>query len=131
MKLEEELLKGGIIASERASVLIRHADLAFVHEAHLAAILTAVAAIETHLRAEYANGRTRLVDLIDSSDLEPELKVELHHIRKFRNSWVHVDDPWEDSAFLEEPEENEQALYDMSQRALIALRKTVYSNPWI
>ena len=131
VRLDEELLKGGIITSERTVFLIRHADLAFVHEAHLAAILTAVAAIETHLRAESPNGRTRLVDLIDSSDLEPELKAELQYIRKFRNSWVHVDDPWDDSVFLEESEQSEQALFDASRRALIALRKTVYSNPWV
>lgn len=131
VRLDEELLKGGIITSERTAFLIRHADIAFFHEAHLAAILTAVAAIETHLRAESPNGRTRLVDLIDSSDLETELKAELQYIRRFRNSWVHVDDPWDDSVFLEESEQSEQALFDASRRALIALRKTVYSNPWV
>jgi hypothetical protein len=130
-QLDEDLLKGGVMVSERSAFLIRNADLAFMYEAHLASLLTAVAAIESHLRGEYPENRGRLVNLIDSSELEPELKIELHMIRRFRNSWVHVDDPWDDSALLENPEQSENDLFEIARRSLIVLRKTVYSNPFI
>jgi hypothetical protein len=131
VKLDEELLKGGVTLSEKSAFLIRHTDLAFVNEAHLAAILTAVAAIESHLRAEHPEAGKRLIDLIEASDLAPELKPELQAIRRFRNSWVHVDDPWDDSSLLEEPEKAEEAMFEMAQRALVALRRTIYTKPWI
>jgi hypothetical protein len=131
VQLDDDLLKGGVITSERSAFLIRNADLAFVHEAYLASLLTAVAAIESHLRGENPDGGGRLVDLIDSSELESELKTELNVIRRFRNSWVHIDAPWDDSALLENPEQSENELFEMARRSLIALRKTVYSNPYI
>jgi len=130
-ELDEQLLKGGAILSEKSAFVVRNADLAFVHEAHLAAVLTAVAAIETHLSAEDPHNRQRLVGLIDSSALDPELKAELHVLRKFRNSWVHVDDPWDDAELLDQSEAAEDHLQEMAGRALVALRKTIYSNPWI
>jgi len=37
--LDEELLKGGVILSEWCSFIVREADSAFVHGAHLASIL--------------------------------------------------------------------------------------------
>lgn len=131
VKLDEKLLKGGVITSEKSAILIRNADLAFVNEAHLASILTAVSAIESHLRSEYPSQGKRLADLIDSADLEDDLKSELHAIRKFRNLWVHVEDPWDDQFFLENPEEVEVKFLEMTKRSLTALRRTVYSNPWI
>ncbi|HEV7926141.1 MAG TPA: hypothetical protein VGR14_12335 [Verrucomicrobiae bacterium] len=131
MQLDDDLLKGGVMTSERSAFLMRNADLAFVHEAHLASLLTAVAAIESHLRGEYPDGGSRLVDLIDSSELEPELKAELNVIRRFRNKWVHVETLWDDSPLLENPERSEKELFEMARRSLIALRNTVYSNPFI
>jgi hypothetical protein len=131
VRLDEELLKGGVMMSEWSAFLVRNADLAFVYEAHLACLLTAVAAIESHLRTESAEGNRRLFELIDSCDLDEELKAELHAIRRFRNSWVHVDSPWDDSKLLEKPNEPEQQLFEIAQRSLIALRKTVYSNPFV
>jgi uncharacterized protein YutE (UPF0331/DUF86 family) len=130
-ELDEQLLKGGVVLSEKSAFLVRNADLAFVHEAHLAAVLTAVAAIETHLSAEDPYNRQRLVGLIDSSALDSELKAELHALRKFRNSWVHVDDPWDDGELLEQSNDAERHLEEMASRAVVALRKTIYSNPWI
>jgi hypothetical protein len=131
VQLDEDLLKGGVLMSERSAFLIRSADLAFVHEAYLASLLTAVAAIESHLRGEYPDSRGNLFNLIDTSELVPDLKAEFHTIRRFRNSWVHVDDPWDDSALLEDAERSENELFEMARRSLIALRKTVYCNPYI
>jgi hypothetical protein len=129
--LDDELLKGGLILSEWCSFIVREADTAFAHGAHLAAILTAVSGIETHLRSEYSNNSNdRLVDLINSSSLAVDLKADLHTLRKYRNRGVHVGDPWNDSNLLESPEEAERELENMALFAARALRRTIYADPW-
>ena len=129
--LDDRLLKGGVILSEWATFLIRDADTAFVGGAHLASIITGLAGVETHLRGEGGSSKQRLVELIDGSDLEEDLKQELQILRKYRNKWVHVADPWDDDALLELPEKHESELEEMARRCAVALRRTIYTNPWI
>jgi hypothetical protein len=130
--LDEELLKGGVILSEWCSFIVREADTAFAHGAHLASILTAVSGIETYLRSEYAkNNREKLFKLIDDSPIEDDLKKDLHTLRKYRNKWVHVDEPWNDEGLLETPELYEAELEEMAFFAAKALRQTIYENPWV
>lgn len=57
--LDDELLRGGVMLSEWCSFIVREADIAFVHGAFLATILTTVSAIETYLRAEYSTGQKK------------------------------------------------------------------------
>jgi len=101
VSLDETLLKGGVILSEWATFLIEDADMAFVAGAHLASIITSLAGVETHV------------------------------LRKYRNKWVHVADPWDDDALLKSPEEHEAELEEMARRCAVALRRTIYTNPWI
>ena len=130
--LDEELLKGGVVLSEWCSFIVRESDTAFVNSAHLASILTAVSGIETYLRSEYAqNGRARLVELIDHSPIPDTLKVNLHRLRKYRNKWVHIDEPWDDSDLLEHPEITEKELEEMALFAARLLRETIYESPWV
>lgn len=130
--LDDELLRGGVILSEWCSCIVREADLAFVGGAHLAAILTAVAGIEAYLRSEYAlSGRERLVELISNAPIPEDLKNDLHRLRKYRNKWVHVDDPWNDRQLLERPEDTEQELEEMALFAVRSLRRSIYENQWI
>ncbi|WP_122647810.1 hypothetical protein [Burkholderia pseudomallei] len=130
--LDEELLHGGVILSEWCSFIVRETDSAFVSGAHLATILTAVSGIETYLRSEYAvKSRDRLVDLIERSPISDDLKADLHELRKYRNRWVHVDDPWCDRSLIEKPEEMEGELERMAFFAARALRRTIYENPWV
>jgi hypothetical protein len=130
--LDEELLKGGVVLSEWCRFIVREADAAFSSGAHLASILVAVSGVETYLRAEYSNGkRERLATLIDASPIDLILKQDLHTLRKYRNNWVHVDDPWNDGALLEKPEETENELEEMAFFAVSALRRTIYENQWI
>jgi hypothetical protein len=42
--------------------------------------------------------------LIERSSLKPALKQELHELRKFRNRWVHVSEPWDHDDLLNDPE---------------------------
>jgi hypothetical protein len=130
--LDEELLLGGVVLSEWCVFIVREADTAFANGAHLASILTAVSAIETYLRSEHATtGKERLVELIESASIELGLKNELHTLRKYRNRWVHVNEPWNDTKLLEQPEATERELEDMALFAARALRRTIYENQWV
>jgi hypothetical protein len=125
--LDEELLKGGVILSEWCSFIVREADLAFVGGAHLASILTAVSGIETYLRSEYARTtKDKLFVLIDQAPINPDLKADLHKLRKYRNKWVHVDEPWEDGPLIEAPENFDRELEEMAFFAARCLRRTIY-----
>lgn len=130
ISLEEKYLKGGYILSEWASLITREADKAYISRAYLACILTAVAGIETYLRSEYGGNRNEgFSALIDASDLE--FKSELHVLRKYRNSWVHVVDPWNDDELLTDPVGKEDELKQMAEFALDNLARTIFSNPWV
>lgn len=132
LELDEELLKGGVLLSEWCSLIVREADTAFVNGAYLAAILTAVAAIETHLRSErQATGANTLRGLINNAFISNELKNDLHGLRRYRNKWVHVEEPWEDRLLLESPELYEKELEQMAFVAIRLLRTTLYANPWV
>lgn len=113
--LDNELLEGAVVLSEWCSFIVREADTAFVGAANLASILTAVSGIETYLRSEYAvTGRERLVELISQSPIHDILKEDLHKLRKVRNKWVHIYEPWNDFGLLERPEETEKELEEMA-----------------
>ena len=129
--LDETLLQGGVILSEWATFLIKDSDLAFVAGAHLASIITGLAAIETHLRSEGGSSTERLVQLIEHSDLERDLKEEINILRKYRNTWVHVADPWQDDDLLDSPAQHEAELEEKAKRCAVALRRTIFANPWI
>jgi len=131
-KLDEKLLVGGVILSEWSAFLIRDAETAFVAGAHLAAILTALAGIESHLKYEYGSQqRERLVQLIDAASITEELRAELHVLRRYRNRWVHVSDPHEDSDLLDNPGTHEAELEQMATRAIRALLQTIYTGQWL
>lgn len=60
-QLDVELLEGAAILSEHTMFLVRNADIAFVNGANLAALITAMGAIATHLKSEYGDPKnTRL-----------------------------------------------------------------------
>ena len=131
LALEEELLKGGVTLSEWATRISQEATETFVSGHHLAALLTAVAAIETHLRAEGSASKTRLQDLVTQSGLDEGIKIEVHVLRRYRNRWVHVNAPWDDDSLLREPEVAEQELFEMSKRSIAAMMKVLFSNQWV
>ena len=126
--LDEMLLQGGVILSEWARLLVKDADLAFVGGAYLSSIITSLAGIETHLRSECMLASQRLVDLIDKADLDEDLRRELHDLRKYRNKWVHITEPWKDEALLSSPDKHEAELEEMAKRCAAALRRTIYNN---
>lgn len=118
--------------SEWCAFIVRDCDYAFVGGANLATVIAATAAIETYLRAEYADGkRVRLVDLIDSAPIEQGLRDDIHKLRKYRNSWVHVTAPEDDDEIIDKPELYGKELEDGAKIAQRTLRRAIYENQWI
>jgi hypothetical protein len=130
--LDDELLKCGATMSEWCAFIVRDCDYAFVGGANLATIITASAAIETYLRAEYPTGKSiRLVDLIDSAPIRQGLRDDIHRLRKYRNQWVHVATPEDDEEILQDPEAYEAQLEEWAKLAQRILRQTIYENQWV
>ena len=130
--LDDELLKGGDTMSEWCAFIVRDCDYAFVGGANLATVISATAAIETYLRAEYAGDkRVRLVDLIDSAPIQQGLRDDIHKLRRYRNSWVHVETPGDDDKILQNPEAYEEQLEEWAKLAQRILRRTIYENQWV
>lgn len=130
--LDDTLLKGGVILSEWSVRILRDADVAFLACADIACILTATAAIETSLRFEGRSGKKeRFADLIDSASIDDDLKSRLHSLRRYRNSWVHVDDPHEDQGLLDHSEQVNAELARMAFAAVKSLRETIYARQWV
>lgn len=127
--LDEELLQGGVILPEWTTLLVRDADTAFCEGAPLAAILAAQAGIECQLRAENApdtKRRWNFHDLIEQSGLPDEMKQAMHELRRYRNRWVHVNEPWDDAVLLGEPEYHEEEVQRMALSAVTLLHRIAY-----
>ena len=132
--LDEELLKGSVLFSPWSIFLILESDKAFIKGVHLAAMLTAMAGIETQLRFDHSEPGEKLglAQLIDHSSLSAELKRELHELRRFRNKWVHISDPWDESLVeqmekkMEDPDAAGAEIEPWALRAVTALRQTFY-----
>jgi hypothetical protein len=131
--LDETLFRGmSVEISAWAHFLILDSDVAFIKGADLAAFITALCGIETQLRFDHSvpGQRLRFVDLIDQAQLSSQLKSELHELRRYRNKWVHVSDPWDESLVdrIDQPELLRGELESWALRAVTALRQTFYWN---
>ncbi len=131
--LDEQLLVGGVVLSEWCAFITREADSAYAKGAFLGAILTACCAIETHLRGESATERSKagFAEMINGSDLDQTIIAELHALRRFRNKWVHVNEPWEDRYLLASPETATDEIEAFAGVAMRLMRLTLYDNPWL
>ena len=134
-QLDEELLLGGIEFSEWTTFLAKDAEIAFYSGAYLSSILAYQAAIESHLRYEYFTGTNpkswSFFNLIEGSQLDDNLKSELHDLRKYRNKWVHVNDTENDSQLLERPEYFENEMFEFSKNAIKSMLRVLYSNQFV
>ena len=135
LELDEELLKGGVILSEWTTFQAKDAEIAFCSGAYLSSILSSQAAIESHLRYDHVtilkSKRLSFYDLINRSYLTEEIKEELHELRRFRNKWVHVNDPDSDNDLLERPEYYENELARFAKHTIKTMLKTLYFNPML
>ena len=125
--LDDDLLQGGVILSDQAIVLTRNADICFASGAFVACIVMCAATVETWLRGEGDKGR--FIDLVDASDFDTVTKSKMHALRRDRNRWVHVDDPWAETDLVEEYSAGDTVLEYQCKEALRLMRTVVYSNP--
>ncbi|MGC3971582.1 MAG: hypothetical protein QM775_30840 [Pirellulales bacterium] len=128
-KLDDEL-GGGVMLSEWTCILVKDVDIAFCNHASLSAILAAQSAIECHLRFEFSGclsgNRGGFYDLIEQSPLEPSMKADMHRLRRFRNRWVHVNDPADDEGVLARSESLEAETEEFAVFCMRLLRQTLY-----
>lgn len=133
--LDEELLLGGVVLSEWSTFLARDAEIAFCSGANLSALLTAQAAIESHLRYEFFDAKKTkgwcFSKLINHVLLPADLKNNLHLLRRFRNKWVHVDNPEKDSDLLERPDYHADELEKMAKLAIESMLRILYLEQFV
>ena len=83
--------------------------------------------METQLR-HLGGDRERLgfAQLIDRSSLAADLTERLHEIRRYRNRWVHVNDPDDDCSLLDQPDQHRRELEHTSIVAIRAMREVLF-----
>lgn len=131
VSLDEELLHGGVILSEKIVELIRNADISFIYGAYWSSIITSVAAIEGYLKSEIVSTSENLGNLINESGLGIEETKMLHNLRRYRNQIVHMKELWDDALLLNSYEEFSSNEEHAAMDAIKLLRTIVYSNPFI
>ena len=131
-ELDKTLLKGGVVLSGWCTFIVQEADIAFAKGAMLASIITATSGIETYLRSEYrSNKKETLHGLINSSSLDERLKEDIHTLRRYRNCWVHVEEPWQDRELERTSEPLMAELEEVALFAARTLRRVIYENQCI
>jgi len=63
--------------------------------------------------------------------MSSNLKFELHELRRFRNKWVHVNDPHNDGDLIERPEYHVNELEEVAKKSIRTMLKSLYDNPMI
>lgn len=132
-ELDESLLQGGIILPEFVVWLTKESDTCFINECYLASIILSVSCIETLLKADFFSEEVQssLYQLISEADFDMQMSKDLHLVRKFRNSWVHIKNPWKDEVLLNTPDLVDQEVYEMAKMTIHLQRKIMYSNQFI
>lgn len=134
-QLESDLLKGGTILSEWTSFLVKDSHLAYCSGAYLSSILSSQSAIECHLRYDYysteSTKKLGFYALIEKLEISPKLKEDLHELRIFRNKWVHVNDPNNDSDLLERPKYYEEELLQFATKTIKTTLTIVLLNQFV
>lgn len=129
LSLDDELLMGSSVTSEWATLLICDADTAYCHGAPIASILVSIAAIEAHVRFELQVGpadRRPLAHLIDSYGGSADLRAKVHELRRARNAWTHVRDPYDDQHLVNDRLATERELDGIAREGLRTLRRVLY-----
>jgi hypothetical protein len=130
LELDDEMLKGGVMVSEFAAEWIRNCDLCFANAAYLACVITAFQAIETMFRTDDPSEHNS-IDLINSAAISEEQKQRIHALRKFRNSWVHVRNPFDDEAVIQDFDQGNPRLFEQALAAVRLMREVLYLDQFV
>ena len=99
-QIEDEVLRGGICLEDWTSFQLENAYISFCAGADLSCILMCQAAIESFLRRDEHISSRSFYDVIEKCSLSKKLKDRLHHLRQYRNKWMHIDDSPSDNAMV-------------------------------
>ncbi|MDA5326767.1 hypothetical protein ID065_17500 [Vibrio cholerae] len=80
-----------------------------------------------HIRGELQS-KKRLVELINDYEINDHIKQQLHELRKYRNSWVHVDMTEEQDEFADKIRDE---LKVKAYKSIRLLRQVLYSTPLV
>ena len=90
LKIQDEVITGGICFDEFTSFQLENAYIAFCAGADLACIMMCQTAIESYINDDEQIESNSFYDLIEKSSYSLDFKQKLHHLRKYRNKWVHI-----------------------------------------
>lgn len=130
IKLDEELLKGGIIINESIAELIRNVDICYVNEAYFSVIITAVAIIECLLKIDIKES-SNFNYIIAKSDFDSGTKKDIHELRKVRNIIMHNVIQINEKELLINYNSFLKREKELSKKAIKTMRKVLYSNQFV
>ena len=90
LQIQEEVIKGGISFDHFTSFQLENAYIAFCAGADLACIMMCQTSIESYINDDEQIESKNFYDLIEKSSYSSDFKQKLHHLRKYRNKWVHI-----------------------------------------
>lgn len=92
LQIQDEVLKGGISFDDYTSFQLENAYISFCAGADLACLIMCQAAIESYIKDDEALDYKSFYDIIEKCSYSSDLKNRLHHLRKYRNKWMHRQD---------------------------------------
>lgn len=125
---DEELLKGGIVLSEWFLSLFEKPISHSLKEHVWPPLSPPVRALKPVFGLPVLKNNGCLLDLADGSPLSDNLKTDLHNLRKYRNSWIRVDNPRSNNMHNENAENIEIQLECTAFFGARVERRTIYSD---
>lgn len=102
LALQDEVLKGGICVQDWTTYQLENAYLSFCAGAYLSCIVMCQAAIESFMRDDERLTDCSFYNLVENSSYDSELKMKLHKLRNYRNSWTHINEHEEEFRISDE-----------------------------
>ena len=132
LEQEEKLLLGGAAFTEWCTFISTDVYTAFINGADIATVITATACIETYLKSENTECKSKSLELLinDEKMLTDDEKKDLHILRKYRNSWVHAD-RLDDTSLLVSEDIFKKELENMAFLSVRLLLTVLFSNQYI
>ncbi len=66
--------------------------------------------------------------MTENAPISSELKRNIHILRRYRNKWVHVNDPEDDQYLLDNPEYIEEEQEEMAKLAIRTMLQILYQE---
>lgn len=90
LQIQDEVLRGGICFDDLTSFQLENAYIAFCAGADLACLVMCQAALESYIKDDENIESNRFYDIVENSSYSDEIKQQLHHLRQYRNKWMHI-----------------------------------------